>query len=361
MEIVKIVFTGGPCAGKTKLIERIKEYLLENNYDVIVVPETATIILDIGLNFKFMGNVIDFQKTILKMQDFNEKLVEENIKSRNKKKIVLLYDRGILDNKAYCESYENLDLIMNFQGLSEIDCLDNYNLVFDLITTADCAPEKYTLATNKQRTESIEEAKILDKKTSNAWSGHRNLKIINSNISIDEAFELLKNEINNKLEKATKKEIKKFYIENTLEDFSNYDDNNSRLINIEELKLNIKNYNKKYVLYKRTYKGKNSYIFKVFKEEKGIETTYYDEKISEKKYLELISKYKVKEINSYKQLTIIENRQAFDIKFYNEYSTLEYEENKLNEELILPENVRLKNKINSNKRLLKNKKHVNII
>ena len=112
MEIVKIVFTGGPCAGKTKLIERTREYLLKNKYDVIVIPETATIILEIGLNFKFIGNVIGFQNSILKMQRFNEKLAEEAVKALKKEKVIILYDRGILDNKAYCEDSKNLDMIL---------------------------------------------------------------------------------------------------------------------------------------------------------------------------------------------------------------------------------------------------------
>ena len=42
MEIIKVVLTGGPCAGKTTALNSIKEYLTKNNIPVFTVPDTAT-------------------------------------------------------------------------------------------------------------------------------------------------------------------------------------------------------------------------------------------------------------------------------------------------------------------------------
>ena len=190
MDFIKIVFTGGPCAGKTTLINKAKEYLIEKGCKVLVVPETATNLFEIGINF------------IFKVQQFNENIVYEAIKNNRDEKVIILLDRGLLDNKAYCNNYKDFDILTKENNKFEIDILDNYNLVFDLITTADCAPHKYTLENNKQRKETIEEAKLIDKKTSNAWAGHRNLKIINSNISLDEIFNIIKESIDNYLEKT---------------------------------------------------------------------------------------------------------------------------------------------------------------
>ena len=50
MSVKRIVFTGGPCAGKTTLIEKTEEYLKEKGYKVIVVQETATQLLKSGIN-----------------------------------------------------------------------------------------------------------------------------------------------------------------------------------------------------------------------------------------------------------------------------------------------------------------------
>ena len=353
MDFIKIVFTGGPCAGKTTLINRAKEYLIEKGYKVLVVPETATNLLEIGINLELVKSVIDFQNFIFQMQQFNENIVCEALKNEINQKVIILLDRGLLDNKAYCNNSKDFDVITKQNNKFEIDILDNYNLVFDLITTADCSPHKYTLENNKQRSESIEEAKEIDKKTSNAWAGHRNIKIINSNVSLDKVFDIIKEDIDNYIEKASKKEIKKLSIDNNILDFDNYNDNNSRLLDIEETSLKIQNKEIKYVLYKRVYKGGRSYIFRAIKEDENFVTTYYDEKITLEKYLNLIFKYGIKDRICYKQLSFIENRQNYDIKFYQDSTVLEYEENKLNSEFIFPSILKVNEKNDNNKILLK--------
>lgn len=356
MDLIKIVFTGGPCAGKTTLINNTREYLLENNYRVLVVPETATNTLGIGINSNLLGSVEKFQSVIFKKQIFNEKLVENISKKLKSEQLIILYDRGILDNKAYCDNYKIFDKIIKSQSKSEINFLDNYDIVFDLISTAVCAPEKYNLTSNKERTETIDEATQLDQKTSNAWAGHSNLKIINSNVSLEEVFEIIKKEIISYIKKSSKQEIQKYYLDNTIEDFCNYNDNNSRLIGVEEIHLDINKSNKNYVIYKRKYKDSISYVLKVFKKENELIKTYYNKKILFEEYLELLNKYGIKDTIFYKQLSFIENRQNYDIKFYDDCTTLEYEENKLNQELIIPNNIKIKN----NKTLLKRKKNDNI-
>ena len=356
MDIIKIVFTGGPCAGKTTLINKTREYLQKNNYKVLVVPETATNILGIGINSKLLGSVEKFQSVIFKKQIFNEKLIENVSKKLKGEQLIILYDRGILDNKAYCENYQTFDKIINTQSRSEISFLDNYDLVFDLISTAVCAPEKYNLTSNKERTETIEEAIQLDQQTSNAWVGHSNLKIINSNISLEDVFKIIKKEILDYIKNSNKQEIKQFYLDNLIDDFINYNDKNSRLIDIEEIHLNKNKSNINYVIYKRIYKDSTSYVLKVFKKENNIIKTYYNTKILFEEYLELLTKYGIKDSIAYKQLSFIENRQNYDIKFFDDCTILEYEENKLNEELIFPNNIKIK----SNKMLLKRKKNDNI-
>lgn len=356
MSVKRIVFTGGPCAGKTTLINKAEQYLIEKGYKVIVVQETATHLLKSGIKPNIIGDATAFQKFILQFQLFNESLAEDVVKLSPNDSFVILYDRGTLDNKAYFDDQKGFDFMVRDADIAEIEYLDKYNLVFDLITTADCAPEKYTLLTNDQRTESIEEAKILDKKTSNAWTGHRNMKIVNSNISIDEAFKIIKLEINDLLKGQSRKKINQQEIFNSLEDFSNYIDSNSRLIKTREIVLDKESDNIKYVLYKRMYKDNETYILKICKEENNIQTIYYDESISVEYYLKLMFKYRIKHENFYKELSFVENRQEYKIKFYDDVTILEYEKNKLNDEFILPEVI----KTTKNKNLLKKEKHDNI-
>ena len=355
MEIIKIAFTGGPCAGKTTLIELTKKYLLEKGYDVIVIPESATILKEIGFNFEKVGSIFDFQEVIFKSQKFYEDLVKQTPRNKSSK-LIILFDRGILDNKSYCDSSKTFDEILKKHNGFELEYLDDYDMVLNLISLAVCAPEKYNLSSNNQRTETPEEAAILDQKTSNAWAGHRNLKLINSNITIDESFEIIKTYVLNLIEKSDKKNVTKLYLNNSINDFKNYDDNNSRIIKIQKITLKINNSDKNYILYKRKYKEKETYILQVYKDLDDSRIVYCDKKITFEEYLELISKYKIRDIEYYNQLSFIRNKQLFEIKFYDDTTVLEYEENKLNEKLVLPEGLSiLKEKI-----LLKNKKNDNI-
>ena len=49
--IHRVVFTGGPCAGKTTCINRIKTFFESIGWKVFCVPETATFLLTSGLLF----------------------------------------------------------------------------------------------------------------------------------------------------------------------------------------------------------------------------------------------------------------------------------------------------------------------
>ena len=81
----------------------------------------------------------------------------------NKKNSVIIYDRGILDVKAYV-SESIWHEILNRLKLSEPEILARYHLICDLVSAAIGCPEYFTHANNSARTESIEEAKELDKK-----------------------------------------------------------------------------------------------------------------------------------------------------------------------------------------------------
>ena len=111
MDIFKIVFTGGPCAGKTTQINMVKKYLKEKGYKVICASETATDIFNMGFDFDFIDSEIDFQTLILQTQNYKENLISNNIKNKNQK-IIILYDRGFLDNKAYFNNCRDFDYML---------------------------------------------------------------------------------------------------------------------------------------------------------------------------------------------------------------------------------------------------------
>ena len=101
--IKKVVLTGGPCAGKSTAIAKISKVFTEKGYEVLVVPETATEIINMGI--KPFGdnkiNMYDFKKFIISHQLEKERLIDEYINLNENKNILVIYDRGIIDNMAY--------------------------------------------------------------------------------------------------------------------------------------------------------------------------------------------------------------------------------------------------------------------
>lgn len=59
--IHRVVFTGGPCAGKTTSINRLRNFFENIGWKVLSVPETATTILSSGIYFSELnedGNLL---------------------------------------------------------------------------------------------------------------------------------------------------------------------------------------------------------------------------------------------------------------------------------------------------------------
>ena len=89
--------------------------------------------------------------------------------------------------------------------LNNDDLLNQYDLVIHMITVAAETENKYSNASNKARFEEAKEAIDLDKRTNEAWSKHKNLKVApvcnlleeKINIVIDYVDELLDSIENN--------------------------------------------------------------------------------------------------------------------------------------------------------------------
>ena len=189
--VKKIVLTGGPCAGKSSSLELIKNYISDLGYLVLVVNESATELINSGI--KPFGNdsvsMIEFQEIVLNYQLYKEKLVLDNAEKYYKgRDIVILYDRGIGDYKAYIGEEEYIKLL-NKYSLNESDILDDFDFVIFLETAAKSSG--YMLENNNARSESSKEAIELDDKLYDAWKIHKNIYKIKSN----DDFSIKQNEI----------------------------------------------------------------------------------------------------------------------------------------------------------------------
>jgi hypothetical protein len=102
----------------------------------------------------------------------------------NSKKVLIVCDRGVLDNKAYMNSEKFSEVLRKLEK-NEVELRDNYDAVFHLVTAAKGAEEFYTTANNSARTENLEEAAILDDKLISAWTGHPHLRVINNSFDFE--------------------------------------------------------------------------------------------------------------------------------------------------------------------------------
>lgn len=172
--IKRIVLTGGPSAGKSSSLDIIKNYFINKDYVVYIVNESATELIKSGIGPNISGlSLLAFQKYILKYQLFKENLIEKVALDENTEKdIVIIYDRGVIDNKAYITNNEFLDLLNEF-NLNEEDLINKYDLVIHLETGAK--GKFYRTDNNSARCESIEEAIKRDTRTYEVWSKHNNL------------------------------------------------------------------------------------------------------------------------------------------------------------------------------------------
>ena len=192
MKIWKFVITGGPCAGKTEAVKIIKQDLMNKGLKVIAVPETATELISSEITPWEVGRN-KFQFLLLE-RSLNKEETAEKAAKCFEQDVAIIYDRGLLDGKAYMPSELFMNELKKYNE-DEKTVLNRYNAVFHLVTTANGAEDFYTLANNEARTESIEEARKLDNELINLWSGHKNFKIIDNSTNFELKMERLLKEI----------------------------------------------------------------------------------------------------------------------------------------------------------------------
>lgn len=213
MEMTKIVITGGPCAGKTTAMSWIQSNFTKLGYTVLFVPETATELITGGVAPWTCGSNVEYQKCQMKLQLEKEKIFAQGAASMPAEKILIVCDRGALDNKAYMTGLE-FSCVLEALGCSEVELRDQYDAVFHLVTAAKGAEKFYTTANNAARTETVEQAAALDDKLIAAWTGHPHLRIIDNATDFEDKLKRLIAEISAFLGEPEPYEIeRKFLIE----------------------------------------------------------------------------------------------------------------------------------------------------
>ncbi len=212
-EIVKIAITGGPCSGKTTAMSWVQNAFTQMGYTVLFVPETATELISGGVAPWTCGNNYKYQFCQMKLQLEKEAVFLEAAESMPVDKVLIVCDRGTLDNKAYMDEGE-FGAVLQELDTGEVELRDRYDAVFHLVTAAKGALGFYTTANNAARTETPEEAAQKDDRLIAAWTGHPHFRVVDNSTAFEEKMRRLIAEIASFLGEPEPLEIeRKFLIE----------------------------------------------------------------------------------------------------------------------------------------------------
>lgn len=286
--LTKIAITGGPCGGKTTGLAKISSSLSDKSYEVIIVPEAATLVKSSGIKIDEEHiSGYEFESMLFRLQLFIEQLYEDYAKKLKDKNVIIVCDRGIIDGRAYLSEEEYTRLLKELV-LDGIEIRDSYDAVFHLKTVADGKEEFYTCSNNEAREETAEEARIADKKTINAWMGHAHLRVIDNSTDFDGKMARLMSEIYSFLGLPTPIETERKY----LITMPNLDvlKEKYNAVKSEIVQVYLKSNNENEEVRIRQRGENNSYTYYLTKKIKRDDMSRYEveEKISKDKYLDLL-------------------------------------------------------------------------
>ena len=198
--IKRIVLTGGPCAGKTTALIKVIEHFNSLGYQVFTIPEVPTMFSQAGMNNLTPNKdlLYEREKATLEVQlALEDKFMR--MAEACEQPAIIVCDRGTMDISAYMkpEMWQDITQAVGTDTQRLRD--DRYDAVLHLVSAADGAERYYTTANNRERTEGLELARMLDKKIINAWTGHPHLRVINNDDDFDRKINRVVKEISNVL------------------------------------------------------------------------------------------------------------------------------------------------------------------
>ncbi|MBQ8400444.1 MAG: AAA family ATPase [Clostridia bacterium] len=176
--VIRIVLTGGVAAGKSRMLEILRERLRDCGMPAAYVKECATELLERGYTPERWGNVA-FQHTVFRHQLENENRAFRRMlpKSRETgRPVLLICDRGLGDGGAYLPP-ETFGTICRSFGYSRKRLLGRYQGVLFLDSMATRADLPFDVHSgNSLRLETgREDALLTGERSFAAWSDHPNL------------------------------------------------------------------------------------------------------------------------------------------------------------------------------------------
>ena len=119
--MLRLCLTGGPGAGKTEICNFLSQILEDRGFYIFFVSESASELILNGIRPSSHISLVEFQNFVLDKQLSKEKLYEELIKYYPEDKILIFYDRGIMDACAYVDKTPTFENMLAQRGLTLAD------------------------------------------------------------------------------------------------------------------------------------------------------------------------------------------------------------------------------------------------
>ena len=335
-----IVITGGPCAGKTTALNWIQNALPSMGYDVLFISESATELISGGVAPWTVYNNVEFQTCLLRLQREKESVFRYASAKLKRNKVLIVCDRGALDNKAYMTEKE-FQKVINKLHTNEVELRDSYDAVFHLVTAAKGAEEYYSLANNTARRETADQAMLLDDKLVAAWTGHPHLRIIDNSTNFEKKMQQLISEISSFLGEPEPFEIeRKFLIDypniSLLESLPN-----CRKVDITQTYLSSSDPCDEVRIRQRGFDGNYTYSMTKKRTITGLKRIETEKRLTKDEYLALM----MNADSAYRQIRktrycLVYNNQYFEIDiypFWTEHAIVEVELRNEDEVVHFPE------------------------
>ena len=338
-QISKIVLTGGPCSGKSTALSTIEQTLGNRGYYVLTIPETATELIPNGIRpFDNSLDKLTFQDILFEKQLHKETLYEKVAKLLPAKKVVILHDRALIDSKDYISSEEFSQLLSHF-STNELAVRERYDAVFHLVTTANGAEEFYTLDNNKARSETLDDARALDKRNIASWTGHPHFRVIDNSTDFQTKITRLVNEVYSYLGDPIPIAIERKYLVSKpdLSVFSQYVDTTE--IDILQTYLpSVKNVERR--VRKRSQYGYSTYYLTEKHRITCNKNVKIERKISQKEYMHYLSEQVSQLLPiTKKRICFVYNFQYFELDLFDfpsDFALLEIKLTNTNSSVSLP-------------------------
>lgn len=296
--VKRIVLTGGPGSGKTSVLEKIYQVYSSQGYKVIIVPETATELMNNGITFRDDSiSLLDFQELVMRLQLAKEEVVDRTVELMDTDKIIIVYDRGTIDNTAYIRKDEFEEILSRLNNVKNFsDLMNKYDLVINLVGREDF----YTTENNKARAEDSSEALRLGDNTLKCWLGHKNIKIVLPKDTIEEKVSEVLNTINNLLDEKQVKRQDKYSVDLSKSNLDKIRDIGKAMY-IEQTYLDSVIDIEKRVR-KISFNGCISYVFSVFKVMEDGSKIIISEKQIDKKLYDSLMEFRDIKYNSIRKI-----------------------------------------------------------